>query len=145
MTVVAKLLHRGYNVAVPEVDRGDDLYVVDERTGEMARVQVKSATGKGKKRVAGAFNISLAQLETPRQPELIYVLVLYRDGGWRDYLVIPRDELHRLHFVQRVGHLTDHGRRVVLHITFTSESVVCNGVSLDQYRENWQMWPEVKH
>ena len=76
MAVLAVLLNRGYNVAVPEVDRGDDLFVVHDETGRLFRIQVKSATGKGKRRVSGAFNISLNQLRTPRMPDLHYVLVL---------------------------------------------------------------------
>ncbi|HVA48991.1 MAG TPA: hypothetical protein VNH11_21695 [Pirellulales bacterium] len=145
MAVLAVLLERGYNVAVPEVDRGDDLYVVHDRSGLLYRVQVKSATGKGKKRVSGAFNISLDQLRTPRQPDLNYVLVLMHPDGRREFLVISRSELEYLWEFQGVGHLTDHGRRIVLHISFSQHGVECNGISLDKYRDNWSLWPKVVH
>ena len=44
MAVMAEFLARGYNVAVPEVDRGDDLFVVRDDNGELSRIQVKSAS-----------------------------------------------------------------------------------------------------
>ncbi len=34
---------RGWNVAIPEVDRGDDIFVVKDDDGDMKRVQVKTA------------------------------------------------------------------------------------------------------
>lgn len=34
MAVMAEFLIRGYNVAVPEVDVGDDILVVKDRSGE---------------------------------------------------------------------------------------------------------------
>ena len=40
MAVMAEFLVRGYNVAVPEVDVGDDIFVVKDNDGEYSRVQV---------------------------------------------------------------------------------------------------------
>ena len=145
MAVVAELLHRGYNVAVPEVDRGDDLYVVHDATGKLSRVQVKSANAQGKKRLAGVFSISMAQLQTPRQPELHYVLALRHQRAWRHFLIIRRDELEELRTMEGIGHVIDDGRRLVMHISFTDEGVECNKISLSAYHENWKRWPEVKH
>ena len=145
MAVMARLLHRGYNVAVPEVDRGDDLYVMHDEIGELTRVQVKSATARGVKRVSGAFNISRAQLERPHQPELFYVLALHDQGVWRDFLIIPRLELDWLRAAHGVGHLSDHGRRLLLYVSFSEEGVRCNNTSLTAYRENWSHWPDARH
>ena len=38
---MSEFLLRGYNVAVPAVDTGDDVFVVDDRQGALWRVQVK--------------------------------------------------------------------------------------------------------
>jgi hypothetical protein len=43
MAVMAEFLARGYNVAVPEVDIGDDIFVVKDDSGDYSRVQVKAA------------------------------------------------------------------------------------------------------
>lgn len=42
MAVMAEFLVRGYNVAIPEVDIGDDIFVVRDDDGEYSRIQVKS-------------------------------------------------------------------------------------------------------
>ena len=36
-------LLRGWNVAVPEVDVGDDIFVVDDKKGVFYRIQVKTS------------------------------------------------------------------------------------------------------
>ncbi len=46
MAVMAEYLARGYNVAIPEVDIGDDIFVVRDEIGEFSRIQVKSATAR---------------------------------------------------------------------------------------------------
>lgn len=145
MAVLAVLLNRGYNVAVPEVDRGDDLFVVHDQTGQLFRVQVKTATGKGRRRVSGAFNISVNQLRTPRMPDLHYVLVLLHAEGGLEFLVIPRADLLHLWQFEGMGHATDEGRRVVLHVSFSEEHVTCDGKPLDKYRDDWSLWPKVRH
>jgi hypothetical protein len=38
---MSEFLMRGWNVAVPEVDIGDDIFVVRDENGEFVRVQVK--------------------------------------------------------------------------------------------------------
>ena len=35
---MSEFLFRGYNVAVPEVDRGDDLFVVQDADGSLTMV-----------------------------------------------------------------------------------------------------------
>jgi hypothetical protein len=141
LAVMARLLKRGYNVAVPEVDRGDDLYVVHDDYGELTRVQVKGATAKGKKRLSAAFNISLAQLQRPHHPELVYVLALMHGDVWGDFLVIPRPDLDRLRAIESMGHVTQDGRRLLLYVSFSPDGVWCNGICLTRYREDWSKWP----
>ena len=41
--IMGEFLIRGYNVASPEVDRGDDLFVVRDEDGVLKRIQVKTA------------------------------------------------------------------------------------------------------
>ncbi len=44
--VMSEFLIRGYNIAQPEVDRGDDLLVIHDINGEYQRIQVKTALAK---------------------------------------------------------------------------------------------------
>ena len=47
LAVMAELLIRGWNTAIPEVDVGDDIFVVHDSDGNLHRVQVKTtATSK---------------------------------------------------------------------------------------------------
>lgn len=49
MAVMAEFLARGYNVAIPEVDVGDDIFVVRDLSEQYSRIQVKTAMAKAKK------------------------------------------------------------------------------------------------
>jgi hypothetical protein len=44
--VMSELLWRGWNVAIPQVDVGDDIFVVEDEQGTFYRVQVKTATAE---------------------------------------------------------------------------------------------------
>lgn len=67
LEVMSELLSRGWNVAVPEVDRGDDIFVVRDHDGHFMRIQVKTATATPLKKGFNAqFLISLSQLNRLR-------------------------------------------------------------------------------
>ena len=65
--------------------------------GDLSRIQVKAAIGKGRRIVSGTFNVPLAQLLRRHNPELHYVFTLHYEGLWREFLIIRRDRLKRLH------------------------------------------------
>lgn len=46
LVVMSNFLLRGWNVATPEVDVGDDIFVVEDKKGIFYRVQVKTANAK---------------------------------------------------------------------------------------------------
>src|SRR5687768_10938093 len=77
MAVMAEFLIRGYNVAVPEVDVGEDIFVVKDKDGNLSRIQVKSATARELRNggFTATFNLPLRQLEAPHIPEMNYILV----------------------------------------------------------------------
>jgi hypothetical protein len=93
---MAQFLRRGYNVAVPAVDVGDDIFVVDDRDGRLSRVQVKSANAKvvavAPETLSAQFSLSRAQLATVKATELYYMLMIHHADQWR-YLLIPRLDL----------------------------------------------------
>jgi hypothetical protein len=45
LAVMAEFLLRGYNFAMPEVDDGDDVFDIKNESGELWRVQIKTAIG----------------------------------------------------------------------------------------------------
>lgn len=63
LAVMSEFLLRGWNVAIPEIDIGDDIYVVHDGSGSLKRVQVKSATCNiGKRKISGQFLVPIKQL-----------------------------------------------------------------------------------
>src|SRR3954471_24145345 len=104
MAVMAELLWRGWNVALPEVDVGEDVFVVKDESGELWRVQVKTATAKQRQTGYSAqFNVSLRQLETIRTPDLVYIFAIRGPESWESFIVIDRSMLYREHELHKIG------------------------------------------
>ena len=146
--VMSEFLIRGYNVAVPEVDRGDDLFVVEDATGNYSRIQVKTATGSSLKKAGykAQFNIPLVQLQTPQTPNLHYVLVVRHDDRWRDFVIIERNVLLTEHTVHGVGTLAGKKKQsVMLYLSFRHASLTCSKRSFQGFRNNFSRWPRIQH
>ncbi len=144
MAVIAEFLARGYNVAIPEVDVGDDIFVVRDSDGDLNRIQVKTANARAsRKSYSTRFSISLKQLQTPRTPDLYYVFVVRHDGSWKDFLVVSRDQLLEERANNKIG--TPSKGMLSLYFSFTSKEVICSKTSLEKYRNNWSRWPEIIH
>lgn len=97
---MSELLLRGWNVAVPVVDVGDDVFVIDDNDKTTFRLQVKAAEGvpwtdPDAAGIKASFGLSRSQLRTPQPIELFYMLVVRLDSSWR-FLVIPRQELFQV-------------------------------------------------
>ncbi|MCI0456091.1 MAG: hypothetical protein L0Z62_03810 [Gemmataceae bacterium] len=133
LAVMSELLLHGYNVAVPEVDVGDDVWVVRDDTSRMWRVQVKTATGKQTGYgYSGGFAIPLKQLTTPTVPPLIYVLALRETVGRWQFVVIPQEQLRQEREEHSVGALQGHTVR--LYLAFRESEVNCSGRDWQRYR-----------
>lgn len=96
----SELLLRGWNVAVPVVDVGDDVFVIDDNDKTTFRLQVKSTLALDELNdatvVSASFTLSRSQLWTPQPIELLYMLMIRVQQSWR-VLTIPREALHELH------------------------------------------------
>jgi hypothetical protein len=138
--VMAEFLWRGWNVALPEVDVGDDVFVVKDEGGEMFRVQVKTATAKEQKESYFAqFRVDLNQLRRPRFPDLVYVFAVRRDSRWGPFLVIGRDILRIAHDEQGVGSASDGA--VTFRVTYSGSSIRCSDKDFLAFRDDWSRWP----
>lgn len=145
LAVMAEFAVRGYNVAMPEIDVGDDLFVVHDENGQLQRVQVKTANARelnGDEFVT-KFNFKLAQLAKPRTPDLYYVMAVRRLNRWAEFIVISRRELDGLHTTSGIGH--ESKGQVIVEIRFSAADVHCKNQSLQAYRNNWKDWPIVQH
>lgn len=141
LAAMAEFLLRGYNVAQPEVDLGDDIFVVEDQSGEMWRIQVKTAIGKVTRYGwRGQFFIAEEQLKKGKTPDLYYVLALRCGEQW-EFVVVSRDVLYREFVTYGVGTLN---REI---ITFTVRcqrtETLCSNRSFQSYRNNWSEWPKL--
>lgn len=144
--VMSEFLLRGYNVAVPEVDRGDDLFVVEDVRGNLSRIQVKAAIGKKHKRgdsYTAQVNVPKQQLMTPQTPEVTYVFVLRSGDRWSDFVVIARPDLDVLHRSSGVGSATK--TAIVMTLIVRSGVVMCSKQDLSKHRNDFSRWPPIKH
>jgi hypothetical protein len=142
MAAMSEFLIRGWNVGMPEVDVGDDIFVVRDSDGDFHRVQVKTANATGTRAVSATYSFPLAQLRTPSQPELTYVLAVRWDAAWTDYIVMARRELLSLHR-DGMGHLRHD--RMTLRLGITETAVRCGEFDLSSYRNNWSRFPIIEH
>ena len=94
LAVMAEFLMRGWNVAIPEVDTGDDIFVVQDENGTLRRVQVKTSMATERlKGFSGQFQIPIKQLRNIRDVLVHYVLIVRNKDKWTTPVIIPQDIL----------------------------------------------------
>lgn len=147
---MAECLMRGFNVAIPEVDIGDDLFVVNDQSGNYRRIQVKTVTATRRTKTvlsghSAQFQVPLSQLEQVFAPDLIYVFAVRFPASWGPFLVIPRDTLLGLHLTKGVGSRvkTKKGERVQFYVRFDDNATAqCAQHSLTQFINRFEGLPD---
>lgn len=140
--VKAELLHRLCNVAVPEVDVGEDVLAFRDGDDAVIRIQVKTANAKRLKAEGGyaaQFSVPLEQLERRDSPALFYVFAVRLEARWVDFLIVPRAELYELHITEGFG--TENNGALKFTLSFRAEEVRCGGSNLQAYRNTWETLP----
>ena len=145
LAVMAEFLIRGWNTAIPEVDVGDDIFVVRDSDGNLRRVQVKTATAESQEDGHKAkFNVPLSQLRTPRSPDITYVFAVRLCDSWDTFVVMDREALDEENQLYNIGYDLKGG--LMLELNFEGASITCDGHDLSQYRNNWdKRFPVVEH
>jgi hypothetical protein len=140
LAVMSELLRLGYNVAIPYVDVGEDIYVFDDRRGGelIAHVQVKTATAEvdADGGVKGQYNnVRKDQLKKPRAISLYYVFALLTaEQGW-DFIVMKREELQEIRAAfDRKKAKEPASDAYGMHIQYTPEDARVWDSSLQSYR-----------
>lgn len=94
LNVMSEFLIRGWNVAIPEVDIGDDIFVVQDSNGTLRRVQVKTSTSTLRTDGFSAqFNLSLTQLKNITNIPVHYIFIVRHNQKWTRPIVIRQDYL----------------------------------------------------
>ena len=145
MAVVAELLIRECNAAIPAFDVGTDVFAFKEDREEIARLQVKLARARAAKRTSGwsaRFVIPLAVLNTIDRPPLYYVLAVRAGDQWLEFIVISRLRLRKYRQDNEAFGTDDkYGKNLSLTVRFSPDALVCSGVDLTPYRNAWNTLP----
>lgn len=149
---MAEFLYRGYNVAVPAVDIGDDVYVVEDQVGTMWRLQVK--TSDPSEAAVGTYLLSRRQLREIKANELFFMFTIRWEGRWR-FVLIRRDKLAEIRDTfEQADRSKKRGRpptsdadaktdALALRIEWTAADAVGWGVSFAAYLDQWpETFPE---
>jgi hypothetical protein len=143
---MSEFLYRGYNVAVPAVDIGDDAYVVEDQLGTMWRLQVK--TSESPDAHVGTYQLSRRQLREIKANELFFMFSIRWLGHWR-FILIRRDKLADLRdsFEQAdrsgkrgrppIAHADARTDGLILRIEWSDTDAIGWGVSFAQYLDQW--------
>jgi hypothetical protein len=142
LAVMAEFLVRELNVAIPEVDLGDDIVVVRHEDDQVTRVQVKTANAHEQQspgQFAAQFSLSERQLESG-PPDLVYAFVVRRNDRWEEFIIVRRSVLQRLRVEYGVGSLDSRGA-MILRLTFSEDDVKSKSVSFQPFRRRFKPWP----
>lgn len=137
---MAELLLRGWNAATPEVDTGDDIFVVHDADGQLVRVQVKTAnvnaaSGHG----TALFNVSNYQLVRPILPALVYVFAIRRADAWDAFITLRQTDLRAV--INQAHIVPNADGRILLRLDLADESIACAAVDLSPFRNSWKPFP----
>lgn len=141
--IISEFLCLGWNVAIPEVDSGDDVFVVRDLDGVFRRVQVKTANGFAiNKGVKAQFQINIPQLRTPTTPELEYVFVIRHEKKWLPFLLISRGQLYDC-FEKELMRVNSN----YLNLTLQTDGkrVVARNIDLTAFVNNFERFPLIFH
>lgn len=149
---MSEFLYRGYNVAIPAVDIGDDAYVVEDQLGTMWRLQVKTSDGPQER--IGTYQLSRQQLRDIKKNELFFMFIDRWQERWR-FILIARSQLAEIRDAfeasDRAG---KRGRRpatdadaktdaLALKIEWSDGDAKGWGVSFARYLDRWpDIFPE---
>ncbi|MEJ7683928.1 MAG: hypothetical protein WKG06_39940 [Segetibacter sp.] len=92
--VMSEFLMLGWNVAKPEVDVGDDIFVVQDNNGTLRRVQVKTAGSTiHQLTFSEQFQVPIKQLKSITTIPVHYVFIVRYDNIWTQPVIIRQDYL----------------------------------------------------
>jgi hypothetical protein len=141
--IISEFLCLGWNVAIPEVDSGDDVFVVRDQDGVFRRVQVKTANGISKNnRIKAQFQINIQQLRTPATPELEFVFIIRFEKKWLPFILISRSHLFDI-FETELNVLTSN----YLHLTIQTDGqhFFARNIDLTKFVNNFERFPLISH
>lgn len=132
---MSEFLTRGWNVAIPEVDIGDDIFVVQDDNGTLRRVQVKTSVATERQNsFSGQFNVRLIQLKNIANIPVHYVFVVRHNQQWTKPVVIRQND--------KMG--SEHDGNLNLYFSYSNSKVESSGLDLSRYVSDFTDFPLIE-
>ncbi len=142
--VMSEFLMLGWNVAIPEVDIGDDIFVVQDDNGTLRRVQVKTSTSTGRKDgFSGQFSVSLKNLRNISTILVHYIFLVRHNDEWAKPVIIRQDYLLDHFENDKVG--SEAKGNVTFYFSYTKGKVECSGKDFTNYIKDFTDFPKIEH
>lgn len=133
--VMSEFLLRGWNVAIPEVDEGDDIFVVKHEEGRLMRIQVKTSQAKfQKENFTATFSISTRQLDDATKDDIFYIFLVRGRDKWQLPLIISRYDLFE-RLISIRGNKSIENQTI--RLSFKNRSIFLKDIDLTQYQNNF--------
>ncbi len=150
LTVMAEFLMLGWNVAIPEVDIGDDIFVVKDDDGALKKVQVKTAQSiKRNSGFSAQFSISSKKLLNLSFPTVYYVFIVRYNNEWSKPIIINQYDLeeHYRKYMQKKGENIKGNidKNIIFYFSFEGNEVKCNKQDFSKYINNFSDFPQIIH
>lgn len=143
-SVVSEFLARGWNVALPLVDVGDDLFVVEDKKGIFHRIQVKTAQATlRKENYTAQFSVPLKQLLNFSEPDIYYIFTVRLNDTWEDKIIILREDLSLFYEDFKIGTVSD--ANLILYFAFEKGTVKCSKIDFTPFLNNYSDFPIILH
>ena len=144
LNVMSEFLILGWNVAIPEVDIGDDIFVVQDDNGTLRRVQVKTSTSTGRKDgFSGQFSVSVKNLRNVSNILVHYIFLVRHNDEWTKPIIIRQDYLLDHFENNAVG--SEAKGNITFYFSYTKEKVECSGQDFTKYIKDFTDFPKIEH
>lgn len=144
LAIMSEFLMLGWNVAIPEVDIGDDIFVVQDDNGTLRRVQVKTSnTTSRKESFSGQFSVSVKNLRNISNIPVHYVFIVRHNGEWSKPVIIRQDYLLNHFENDKVG--SESKGNVTFYFSFSKGKTECSGQDFTKYISDYTDFPIIEH
>jgi hypothetical protein len=144
LNIMSEFLILGWNVAIPEVDIGDDIFVVQDDNGTLRRVQVKTATSKVRKSsYSGQFSVSVTNLRNLGTIYVHYVFLVRHNDGWSKPVIIRQDRLLEEFETNNVS--SQSGANIIFYFSYSGNKVTCSRQDFTKYIRDFEDFPLIIH
>ena len=144
LNVMSEFLMLGWNVAIPEVDIGDDIFVVQDDNGTLRRVQVKTSTSTVRKdSFSGQFSVSVKNLRNISNILVHYIFLVRQNDEWTKPIIIRQDYLLDHFENNKVG--SEALGNITFYFSYTKGKVECSGQDFTKYIKDFTDFPKIEH